>query len=419
MLDVDWVFAGAQPQPGQHHVIRLSKKGMGRRVMKQKNYFSIRVLLLICVFVLCLTSTSVSSQDYDNVTVREAQKKLQMSGYDPGPIDGIWGKKTENAIKKYQYDNELPETGNLDSPTLKKMGLEERKGRMPVTSIQKQVKEALDYTWEIRKVEMKNRILTVIPNFNHINKRGYASMIPWICIELCKYPHVINQLEEIRILNLNQNQGWVYVEPGKCDQIIHAPLNQVDEIIFSKSQEFDPYENRKKQISVKAKIHLRSKPTILTEDDVKRMLIQYNYYSKCGKWNKGACNPKGNFQNDLVDNGNGTVTDRVTGLMWQKVGSNDYMEGSDAQSYVDALNRTMFLGFTDWRLPTIEELASLIETKKSSEGLNIDPLFSKKQEYCWSADKLRPDVLWCVYFKDGIVMTTFHKTWQYMVRAVR
>jgi len=244
-------------------------------------------------------------------------------------------------------------------------------------------------------------------------------MIPWICIEICKYPHVVNQLEEIRILNVNQNQGWVHVEPGKCAQIIHAPLNQLNKIIFSKSRKFDPYETRRKQISVAAKIHLRSKSTTLTEDDVKKMLIKHNFYSKCERGNKKPCNPKGDFQNDFVDNGNGTVTDRVTGLMWQKEGSNNYMEGSDAQAYVDTLNRMRFSGYADWRLPTIEELASLIESKKSSEGLNIDPLFSKKQEYCWSSDKLRPDVLWCVYFPDGIVMTTFHKTWQYMVRAVR
>ncbi|MBW1614208.1 MAG: DUF1566 domain-containing protein [Deltaproteobacteria bacterium] len=386
--------------------------------MKRRKYYSIRALVFICIFCLSFTSTIVYSQGYDNVTVREAQKKLQKSGYDPGPIDGIWGKKTENTIKKFQYDNELPATGRLDSPTLKKMGLEERKGRIPVTSIQNQVKDALDYTWEIRKVVMKNRILTVIPNFDHINKKGYVSMIPWICIELCKYPHVINQLEEIRILNLNQNQGWVYVEPGKCDQIIHAPLNQVDEIIFSKTKEFDPYENRRKQISVKAKIQLRSKPTFLSPDNVKRMLIKYNFYSKCHKWSKGACNPKGNFQNDYVDNGNGTIIDRTTGLMWQK-NSSHHMEGSDAQVYVDTLNRKRFLGLTDWRLPTIEELASLIESKKSSEGLHMAPLFSQGKESYWSSDKLEPNVLWCVNFYAGAVIPYFHKTWQNMVRAVR
>lgn len=237
--------------------------------MRGRKYYSIRILVFICIFCLAVTSTIVYSQGYDYVTVREAQRKLLKSGYDPGPIDGIWGKKTQNAIKKFQYDNELPATGRLDSPTLKKMGLEERKGRIPVNSIQKQVKAALDYTWEISKVEMKNRVLTVVPNINHINKNVYASMIPWICIEVCEYPQVMNQLEEIRILNLNQTQGWVHVEPEKCDQLIHAPLNQLEKIIFSKSRKFDPYETRRKQISMAAKIHLRSKSSSLTEDDVK------------------------------------------------------------------------------------------------------------------------------------------------------
>jgi len=386
--------------------------------MKQRKIFSIQILLFICLFVLCINSTIVLSQDYDNVTVFEAQEKLRKLGYNPGPTDGIWGKKTENAIKVFQYKNRLPVTGKLDSTTLKKMGIEEKKGRISIISIQKQVKDALDYTWEIKRVEIKNHILTVIPNFDHINKKGYKSMIPWICRELCKYPNVVSQLEEIRILNVNQNQGWVHEEPKKCDQIIHAPLIQLDEIIFSKSHEFDPYETRKKQISAVAKVHLRSKPAYLTEDDVKKMLIKYNFYSKCDKWSKGACNPKGNFQNDFVDNGNGTIKDRTTGLMWQK-NSSHHMEGSDVQVYVDTLNRKRFLGFTDWRLPTIEELASLIESKKSSEGLYMAPLFSQGKESYWSSDKREPNVLWCVNFYAGNVIPYFHKTWQNMVRAVR
>lgn len=57
-----------------------------------------------------------------------------------------------------------------------------------------------------------------------------------------------------------------------------------------------------------------------------------------------------------ADNGNGTVTDMVTGLMWQK--SVTYMHWADAQT--NASNAETG-GYTDWRVPTIKELYSLID----------------------------------------------------------
>ncbi len=66
-------------------------------------------------------------------------------------------------------------------------------------------------------------------------------------------------------------------------------------------------------------------------------------------------NYQGN-QPSYTDNGNGTVTDNVTGLMWQKdMGSK--ISFDDAQATAEALNLG---GYTDWRVPTIKELYSLI-----------------------------------------------------------
>ena len=49
--------------------------------------------------------------------VYQAQKKLQELGYDPGTMDGIWGKKTTSARKRFQRENGLPVTGQLDKRT--------------------------------------------------------------------------------------------------------------------------------------------------------------------------------------------------------------------------------------------------------------------------------------------------------------
>ncbi len=45
--------------------------------------------------------------------VASAQAALQKLGYDPGPADGVEGPRTRAAIKKFQRDVALPETGRL------------------------------------------------------------------------------------------------------------------------------------------------------------------------------------------------------------------------------------------------------------------------------------------------------------------
>jgi hypothetical protein len=58
----------------------------------------------------------------------------------------------------------------------------------------------------------------------------------------------------------------------------------------------------------------------------------------------------------FTDNGDGTVTDNITGLMWQQTPPTDKMTFSEASEYVDSL---ITGGYTDWRLPTIQESFSL------------------------------------------------------------
>jgi len=72
-------------------------------------------LILAIIFGAALLA-SETAQSYD-AAVFEAQKKLNELGYDAGKPDGIWGKKTAEAIKSFQHDDGLPETGQLDSLT--------------------------------------------------------------------------------------------------------------------------------------------------------------------------------------------------------------------------------------------------------------------------------------------------------------
>lgn len=85
------------------------------------------------------------------------------------------------------------------------------------------------------------------------------------------------------------------------------------------------------------------------------------------------------------------VVDYATGLMWQQSGSPELTFGIEKREpweYVEQLNQQRAGGFSDWRLPTIEELASLLEPIGRHDGLFIDRVFDKAQWVCVAADGL-------------------------------
>ncbi|MCP4105134.1 MAG: DUF1566 domain-containing protein, partial [Desulfobacteraceae bacterium] len=122
--------------------------------------------------------------------------------------------------------------------------------------------------------------------------------------------------------------------------------------------------------------------------------------------------------NEYKDNEDGTVTDYATGLMWQQSGSDGYINYKQAQKYIQELNSNRFAGYDDWRLPTIDELISLLEPEKKSGDLYIDPIFDTKQRWCWSSDIESSSVAWGVYFSFGNV-DLYNLYNYYYVRGVR
>lgn len=79
--------------------------------------------------------------------------------------------------------------------------------------------------------------------------------------------------------------------------------------------------------------------------------------------------------NQLVDNGDGTITDKATGLMWMQGDSEVGMNWEDALSYAENLE---FAGYSDWRLPDAKELQSLVDytrCPKADGTAAIDPFF--------------------------------------------
>ena len=68
-------------------------------------------------------SASGDKQSQRSETIKEVQTKLKDQGQDPGPADGVMGPKTQAALKEFQKDKGLKETGQLDQQTLSALGV--------------------------------------------------------------------------------------------------------------------------------------------------------------------------------------------------------------------------------------------------------------------------------------------------------
>lgn len=80
--------------------------------------------------------------------------------------------------------------------------------------------------------------------------------------------------------------------------------------------------------------------------------------------------------NDFQDNADGTITDNATGLMWTQDDNGEGLTWEDALAFAE---NSVFAGYTDWRLPNVKELQSIVDYSRSPQTTNsaaIDPIFN-------------------------------------------
>ncbi len=119
------------------------------------------------------------------------------------------------------------------------------------------------------------------------------------------------------------------------------------------------------------------------------------------------------------------VIDHATGLMWHQSGSFKNMSWKKAKKWVAELNEKGYAGFSDWRLPTLEEAVSLLEPDEKDGNQFIDPVFDKTQSSIWtcdsniSKDSLSLDRAWSVNFNHSLASCNNIMTERKKVRPVR
>jgi hypothetical protein len=115
-----------------------------------------------------------------------------------------------------------------------------------------------------------------------------------------------------------------------------------------------------------------------------------------------------------TDNGNGTITDNNTGLIWQKEDDNNTYTYNGAISYCEGLD----LGSSmNWRLSTVDELVSI--TDKSRVNPSINPIFTNTNSSVYWGTKLSGNAsAWGIDFSFGHDSVN-GKIYSYVVRCVR
>ena len=126
-------------------------------------------------------------------------------------------------------------------------------------------------------------------------------------------------------------------------------------------------------------------------------------------------NPQGESvladQKRFIDNGDGTVTDTETNLMWKQTDA--YQDTSEwcnwfgAGAYVKDLNISRFAGFENWRLPTLEEAEELYDEDLHTRDMDrfeifITPEFSPGGGFTtWTSDERPHGTAAIFYYRYG------------------
>lgn len=114
-------------------------------------------------------------------------------------------------------------------------------------------------------------------------------------------------------------------------------------------------------------------------------------------------------QGSFSDNGNGTISDSTTGLMWQRCSAGQQNDVAcsglsstgtlqEARDYCDVLSHG---GYTDWRLPNIRELQFIADYSQFAPAVNITYFPNTASNDYWSSTPSSAQGAWYLDFYDG------------------
>ena len=123
--------------------------------------------------------------------------------------------------------------------------------------------------------------------------------------------------------------------------------------------------------------------------------------------------------NRFTDNSDGTITDLKTSLEWQQQDDNSSKPWLTALSYCEGLE----IGSkTDWRLPNVKELSSIVDYSKSPT-IDETAFPDTESTYYWTSTSVETAQALFVEFANGAIYIQFKDIaglgGEYFVRCVR
>ena len=116
-------------------------------------------------------------------------------------------------------------------------------------------------------------------------------------------------------------------------------------------------------------------------------------------------------QERFVDNGDGTVTDRQTGLMWKQTDTmidlKKWVNYQESIDYTRELNENRFAGYSNWRLPSKDEMftlydESLSQADKFGKSIHISDRFANGCGFSMIAKMVDGRIrTWVLKLRDG------------------
>ena len=163
-------------------------------------------------------------------------------------------------------------------------------------------------------------------------------------------------------------------------------------------------------------ITLRNEPLELSHHEIETMFSKHNFFDNVE--NIDTLGFRNQYELKIIKK-HKIIYDHASGVIWQQSGSLTSTGYKEAQIWLKNLNRYGYADFKDWRLPTLEEAMSLMESEKNINELYIDQLFSKNQPWIWTSDiGTDESFAWMVSFASGICDYDEINEYNYL-RAVR
>lgn len=121
-----------------------------------------------------------------------------------------------------------------------------------------------------------------------------------------------------------------------------------------------------------------------------------NYYGQDGNY-QGS-------QPSYTDNGDGTITDNLTGLMWQSIYNDNDYTWDEASSYCSSIRDA---GYTDWRVPSRKELLTIVDAAHYFPAVDSVFVGTLKSGYCWTNTTYVGDSSGAWYVEFGVGQSNY------------